>query len=219
MLSQNKKIKQSSGDKYIVFNFGIPAFASTTGIRTCPLAGECKKGCYAQQGAYTWSNVSQAYERRLEETLAETFIDKMGEELNKKLKTAQRTGKQVVVRIHDSGDFYNRKYLNKWLMIIGSYPNVHFYAYTKMVPLFRRVKRYGLVPDNFTVIYSEGGQMDWQIDTETDRHARVFSSHEELLAAGYADATKNDLVAALGENNKIGLVYHGAKSKSWETNK
>ena len=30
----------------------------------------------------------------------------------------------------------------------------------------------------------------------------------------YIDASKDDSVA-LGPNNKIGLVYHGAKSKNW----
>lgn len=214
MLAQNKKIKKSGNNDYVVYNFGIPAFISQAGIKTCPLAGTCAKGCYAKQGAYVWSNVSQAYEKRLESTLKQTFITEMDKLIKTKHKNLSKQNKKLVIRIHDSGDFYNRKYLNKWLEIIKSNPEVIFYAYTKMIPLFKSVQ----LPSNFIVIYSEGGQRDDLINSETDRHARVFPSKDELIKQGYSDASENDLVACLGPNHKIGLVYHGAKSKNWATN-
>lgn len=48
-------------------------------------------------------------------------------------------------------------------------------------------------------------------------HSRVFGSLEELEAAGYDDASKDDKVAFLSESGKVGLVYHGVKSKAWST--
>lgn len=216
LLTQNSKMRKSGGDKYAIFNFGIPAYQSKTGIKTCPLAGQCAKGCYAQAGAYVWSNVAQAFEARLE--LAETakFVPSMNQAIATKLKTANKKGQQLVIRIHDSGDFYSLEYTLKWFDIMTNNPDVLFYAYTKSVPMFNRLRKQGKVPNNFVLLYSEGGLADNQIK-EGDRHSRVFSSLEELQAAGYDDASNDDKVAFLSESGKVGLVYHGVKSKQWST--
>jgi hypothetical protein len=52
--------------------------------------------------------------------------------------------------------------------------------------------------------------MDGKIDPSRS-HARVFSSHEDRIGSGYADGTKSDVPAALGEV-RIGLVYHGTEN-------
>lgn len=218
LLTQNNKMKKSiniNGKKYRVFNFGIPAYKSKDGSMTCPLAGKCATGCYAQQGAYVWSNVAQAFEKRYQLTKTDEFKERMRKEIKTKVKTAMNRKETLVIRIHDSGDFYSLDYILKWIDIILEFSGVHFYAYTKMLPTFKRMEE--RLPDNFTLIYSEGGKADDMIDTNTMRHSRVFSSHEELERAGYADASSNDLVAALGDNHRIGLVYHGANSKAWTT--
>lgn len=183
--------------------FGIPAYKAQDGMLTCPAAKDCIKGCYARQGTFTWSNVNQAYENRLELTKQINFVDTIVNELDRR-KTIK------IVRIHDSGDFYNKEYLNKWLEIINKKPNIRFYAYTKMIPLFLGLK----LPKNFTVIYSYGGKFDSEIDTSKDRHSKVFNSLSELKKHKYSDVTTND-IKAMGKSNKIGLVYHGAKSKAW----
>jgi hypothetical protein len=63
------------------------------------------------------------------------------------------------------------------------------------------------LPDNFTLIKSEGGKRDDMIDAANDRHARIFKTEVELLAEGYANASDNDLIA-IGNNPKIGLLAH-----------
>jgi hypothetical protein len=123
---------------------------------------------------------------------------------------------KVVIRIHDSGDFYSRNYAEKWFAIMRECPDVEFYAYTKMVPLFRLKSMREIKPDNFTVIFSEGGKWDDMI-RDHDRHSRVFASEDELIAAGYDNASDDDTVAFRSESGKIGLVYHGAKSKQATT--
>lgn len=218
IFSQNKKIKDSGDLHNLVINFGIPAYQSKTGLKTCPMAGICAKGCYATMGAYIWSNVASVYEERLALTLKPDFAAIAQLELDRYIKRATKTSKQLIVRIHDSGDFYNLDYINKWLRIINNNPSVKFYAYTKMVPIFKRLQSLGSIPDNFTLIYSFGGLSDNLIDVEKDRHSQVFSSLAELVASGYVDTTENDL-NAIGVNNKIGLVYHGYKSKTWTTAK
>lgn len=190
LLTQNSKLKKTSKLNNVrVFNFGIPA------QDTCIWAGECKKFCYASKGAYIWSNVKPAFERRLEATKQNNFPQLMIAEITKK--------KATHVRIHDSGDFYSREYVQKWFKVMDSMPNVTFYAYSKSLPLFDGVK----LPANFVLIKSEGGKRDDLINPSIDRHARIFKTVDELLAAGYANASENDLVA-IGNNKNVGLVAH-----------
>jgi hypothetical protein len=111
--------------------------------------------------------------------------------------------KATHIRIHDSGDFYSREYLHKWFKVMESLPHVQFYAYSKSLPLLANER----LPSNFTLIKSLGGKADKDINLDTDRHARIFKTMSELTAAGYSNASDNDLVATF-ENPKIGLLVH-----------
>ena len=217
-LAKNAKIAKSSDDDSIVYNFGIPAYRSSEGEITCPAAGRCAKaaGCYAMQKTYTWDNVSAAYEMRFQLTKRDDFVDLMVRAVQFCEAKALKNGKQMYVRIHDSGDFYNLEYIAKWFQIMQACPSVKFYAYTKQVRVFRKLKNAGAwqIPLNFTLIYSFGGVFDSEINIHEDRHARVFSTREELELAGYAYTNDNDLIA-IGANKKIGLVYHGDSNKEW----
>jgi len=200
-LTQNSKIAKMSGVR--TYNWGIPAYKSADGFKTCPNAAACAKGCYATMGAYRFSNVAKVFERRLKLAKSPRFGIIIDAEI--KRRKVQR------LRIHDSGDFFSREYLQTWLNVIKANPETQFYAYTKMVSWFNELRADGLIPENFIIIYSYGGTQDKLINRDTDRHSWVFSSVEALRAAGYADAHVDDSVA-LGDNHKIGLVYHGIKS-------
>lgn len=197
----NSKLKQDS-----IFTWGIPAGESKTGIITCPNAGACKRGCYAMQGFYVMPSVAVAQEARLSLALSPVFVDTIDAEIKRR--------KVKRLRIHDSGDFFSVGYTNSWLEIIRRNPGVRFYAYTKMVSFFKA--RQKLLPSNFHVIFSEGGTQDSKINQEKDRHSRVFATVGELKRAGYSDAHKRDKPSLLG-HQRIGLVYHGAPSRAWET--
>ena len=190
LLTQNSKLKKTSKETGLrVYNFGIPA------QDTCLWAGDCKKYCYASKGAYIWSNVKPAFQRRLDATKQDNFPELMIAEILKL--------NASVIRIHDSGDFYSREYLHKWFKVMDSLPHIKFYAYSKSLPLFKGER----LPDNFTLIKSIGGKRDDLIDITSDRHARIFKTESELIANGYANASNNDLIA-IGNNLKIGLLSH-----------
>ena len=187
------------------FNFGIPAYKAEDGFRTCPNAAACIIGCYANAGAYVFSNVKKTFEARLAATKSDTFEAQINSELaNKRVER---------LRIHDSGDFYSLKYAERWLTIIRNNPTIQFYAYTKMVTMFKKLTTEGKIPSNFVLIYSFGGTQDKLIDVNVDRHSRVFETHAARRKAGYSDTTKDDK-HAVGKNPKVGLVYHGTKSYS-----
>lgn len=199
LLSQNSKMKKS-GKR--IFNFTLPAFKAANGELTCPNAKNCISGCYARQGAYIWNTVSKKHNANYIASKHEFFTVKIASEID-----SMRI-KPTHIRIHDSGDFYSLQYFKKWVKIAQNYPNIQFYAYTKMISM---IKDYGQLPENFKIIFSYGGSEDHLINPINDRHSWVFESIEQLVNSGYINASSNDL-QALTENKNVGLVYHGAKS-------
>lgn len=199
LLTQNSKLKKTSkltGRR--VFNFGIPAYKSASGKLTCPFAGECVKFCYAQKGAYSWSNVKPAFEKRYELTKTDDFVNEMNKEIAKK--------KPDYVRVHDSGDYYSKAYLDKWIEIAIHNPHVRFYSYTNSVELLKAAE----LPDNYDIIFSDSGKQKDKINTNVDRHTRIFTNLAEMTLAGYVNAMETDLNATKWFNatNKVGLIFH-----------
>lgn len=190
LLRPNKKLKKSQSK---VLKFSLPAG------RTCPMAGECRRYCYASKGTFKFKGSVAAHERNLQLSKQPKFSDRISTEIKAMHK------RPAYIRIHDAGDFYSCAYLIKWIEVAAANPNIKFYAYTKSVSL---LKSQANLPENFKVIYSYGGLEDAMIDPETDRHARIFASKEELLAAGYVNAMDNDTVACDNPNHRIGLVAH-----------
>lgn len=213
ILTQNAKMKKSSQNGIDVYNFGIPAFLSQNGMKTCPQASHCATGCYARSGTYRFGNVVSAYEARLTLTQNESFVDLLIAEITSKLVRSKMKHNKCVIRIHDAGDFYNETYFEKWLKIVRAFQNeplAYFYAYTKMVSQSEAYRNE--IPDRLRMIYSFGGKQDSQIDTVNHWHSKVFQSETDLIAASYSDATQDDMVAALGVSKRIGLIYHGSKN-------
>lgn len=208
VFSQNAKMKNSSQNGIHLYNWGIPAYKSQNGTLTCPNASKCIIGCYAKSGAYVWSTVAQAYENRLNLSRTKGFEQVIVYHIDKLL-SKHKTG-TIMIRIHDSGDFYSLEYLKAWSKIADLFKGtrVKFYAYTKMVQMCK--DNANDLSQNLTLIYSFGGRQDNLINVEVDRHSFVFQSEAECASMGYSDASHDDMIA-LGTNNKIGLVYHGTK--------
>jgi hypothetical protein len=199
LLTQNSKLKKTSKSLGLrVFNFGIPAYKSASGKLTCPFADACVKFCYAKKGAYIWSNVQPAFEKRYQLSKTDDFVNKMNHEIAKK--------KPDYVRVHDSGDYYSRAYLDKWLAVAIHNPSVRFYSYTNCVEMLKSVT----LPANYDVIFSDSGKQKHLINEDKDRHTRIFHSHNELISAGYTDASNIDLMATkwFNKTNKVGLIFH-----------
>ena len=198
LLTQNAKMKKTSKEnKAKILNFSIPAYKTKSGKSTCPFAGGCQAYCYAQKGNYTrFPIVQELMEKKYLLSKQDNFPLLINTEIQKK--------KPTHVRIHDSGDFYSPLYLQKWVDIANDNKEVIFYAYTKSIKFF--VEGFA-VPTNLKIIFSEGSKTDNLINVNKHRHARIFKTSEELTAAGYIDASSNDL-QAITENKKVGLIFH-----------
>ena len=199
LLTQNSKLKKTSKALGLrVFNFGIPAYKSASGRVICAMADECVEWCYAKKGAYIWSNVQPAFENRYQLSKTDDFIDAMNNEIKRK--------KPDYVRVHDSGDYYSKAYLQKWIQVAIHNPSVKFYSYTNMVDMMLKTS----LPDNYDIIFSDSGKQKNLIDERKHRHTKIFTSTSDMLSAGYTDASAVDLMATkwFNKTNKVGLVFH-----------
>lgn len=209
MSEANRKYqKHYNRRKFLMF--GLPAHKSASGLITCPGAGKCLIGCYAQQGWYRSWKVKRLQERRLRLTFkGEKFVQAINQEIQRR--------KPKVVRIHDSGDFYDISYLERWVRICFMNPAVTFFTYSKMAPIIKAAQKTGPMPSNLFIVLSEGGIWDKLINQATDLFACVFSNIRDLRQAGFVNGNDNDLALILKGHKKIGLVYHGYNCKKFST--
>jgi len=197
---------------YRVVSFNIPAGGyemEDKAYTTCPGAGACLALCYARQGTFLFKGSKRVRidnHQLLLTTYATSGLDGVVDILDHAVKSMSK--RVAVVRLHDSGDFFKKWYVEAWMEVIKRNTDILFYAYTKSFPMFKGMD----IPDNFRVTYSFGGRFDSQVDGP---NARIFATLDERIAAGYVDGNDSDMPAILGEHN-IGLVYHGVKKPTKE---
>ena len=169
LLKQNEKMKHSNGAYEQFFNIG---FAALTGIaldentnelivvNTCPGAGSCKVDCFALKGgkvqfAGPWLSDGKILTYLLNDP--DGFSMQLKGEIRKEAAEGKAGSKgfedgwNVTVRWHDAGDFFSPEYMELAFDIAREFPEVKFYAYTKMAGA-----ALGDKPENFIINWSEG---------------------------------------------------------------
>jgi hypothetical protein len=98
------------------------------------------------------------------------FKSQFENELRAKATSLIKKGKKVIVRWHDAGDFFSPEYLDLAYGIAKDFPQVLFYAYTKMASVAKSQK-----PSNFIINFSMGAtpEQEKQIDFGKDKHSTV----------------------------------------------
>ena len=184
LLKQNEKMEHSDGSTSIFFNVGLPALKGLavneeTGdfviVDTCPGAGACQTYCYAMKGGYVqWKASSMAQTRVLNFLLndPEGFKHMMEQELGKAQRKYASGGTKVVVRWHDAGDFFSSEYLDVAYDIAAMFPDIDFYAYTKMASAAQAQR-----PANFKMNFSQGAKRgeEKQINFVKTKHSKVVA--------------------------------------------
>ena len=128
----NKKLPKDT----LIFN--LPARI------TCPgRTSFCEDKCYALKAERMYKQVLPARKSNFDASRLPSFVPDMQALL---LKQSRRFNR---VRVHESGDFYNQRYLDSWFLIAKTFPEKTFYAYTKSIHL-----NYSGKPDNFVLIAS-----------------------------------------------------------------
>lgn len=202
IMTDKHTILSHKNDKMITSSIDGRYFLSwsITPVDTCPGADKCKSGCFGLTGHYATPSVKMNLADNYTLSQSDLFVDIMTNEIRRYMYV-----KNLFIRVHAVGDFYDMDYLKKWVAIANNNPSVTFYAYTKSVMLF---KEYGQLPDNMIVIYSYGGKYDNLINPDKDKIAVVFPTLESI-PSGYVDCGDDDYNAII--NQKTALVYHSNK--------
>ena len=137
---KNRKLVPSEDVDFIIWN--LPA------VMTCPFrTPSCEKACYARKAERAYPQVLPSRMRNLEISKRDDFVLRMT--LTILYIRWKSKKKWLIVRIHESGDFYNKEYAEKWLEIarLCKGENIKFICYTKSFPYFDGVK----LPKNFSL--------------------------------------------------------------------
>lgn len=111
------------------------------------------------------------------------------------------------MRIHDSGDFFNKDYFGAWLTVAEEFPNIIFYAYTKSLPYW--LVLLDSIPVNMFLTASKGGRLDHLIDRYQLKYAQVVYSVEEAEKLGLT--IDHDDSNMYTHPNPFALLIHGTQ--------
>ena len=180
----NKKLKESDRVGFLIWN--LPA------VVTCPFATDhCIDFCYARKAENMYPDALPSRQKHFDISRQSDFVDRMIYTIDAELSRQKYRNKKVVFRIHESGDFYNRAYAEKWLAIARHYvgnDQIVFVAYTKSVAYFDGVD----LPGNFFLLASV-----WD-DTKPENleiirrnNFRIYTAYagpdlENAIASGYS---------------------------------
>lgn len=113
---------------------------NTRAIEDCPFRSEgCEAVCYATKGNHMFPSVIESRIRSYEVSKKENFSETMTYTIRYLLKTKRYRDAIMLIRIHESGDFYSLQYLKKWVRIWARFnytKKVRFVFYTKSFMFF-----------------------------------------------------------------------------------
>lgn len=187
----NDKYHLSDGNMKLVptkevnfFIWNIPAKL------TCPNStAHCRKECYAVKSEKRFpETVLKARHDNWEMSKLPTFVDDMVYFILKGLKNQRKP--KLIVRIHESGDFYSQEYADKWMEIIRKVNSqcpdnkeITFIAYTKSFSFFDGKE----LPKNFALrasVWDDTKESDkeiiarngWNVYTAVEK----FTDHDDF---------------------------------------
>ena len=109
------------GKKVGIFN--LPPKKTCTPTQWCLSGNNGKPKCYALRNNFLLPNVIKGMEDRYQESLQDDFVQRISDEINHKA--------IKYFRIHSSGDFYSKEYVQKWIKIAQNCPNTLFRSTTR----------------------------------------------------------------------------------------
>ena len=114
-------------------------------ILDCPLrSAGCEEVCYATKGNHQFPTVKESRERSYNETKRADFAAAMIYTINIEKRGRRYKNAIMIVRIHESGDFYSVQYLRKWLKVWKYFlknDGVVFVFYTKSFRFFNMLTK------------------------------------------------------------------------------
>ena len=222
----NKPLFFSRGNAKLdksTLTFSLPAG------HACPFAKDCRSCVHRETGKIQdgphakircYATTAEALFRNIRESRWNNF------ELLKAAKTTpgmvalietelKRRKAAKMVRIHQSGDFFNLAYFDAWLEVARRFPHLIFYGYTKALPFW--AKRRDCIPANMQLTASEGGTHDHLIKLLKLRSAKVVFS--EQAAADLGLEIDHDDTHCWKSKKSFAILLHGTQPAGSEAGK
>jgi len=177
----NRKLVPTKEVNFFIWN--LPA------VFTCPNRTEmCEAECYAKKAEQVYPEVLPARWDNFAMSKLPTFVQDMTAFITDRAIKMRKP--ELIVRIHESGDFYSRRYANDWLQIVRNVESadlkgkkVTFIAYTKSFRYFDGV----VLPESFKLrasVWADTKQSDldtiarngWNVYTAVDH----FTDHDDF---------------------------------------
>lgn len=244
MITERLKFGEGNAKLFGIYTFSLPSGWTCPGASLCLAKavriGNKTKLIRGEDSEFT------CYQASLE-SIFPTLYEMVHYNLNllKRVKTAVAMAELIhvslpfpcrTVRIHVGGDFFNEEYFRAWCIVAKNNPNVLFYAYTKSIRVWKKLRH--LVPSNFILTASKGGKFDKEITRGMKTCEVVFSPEEALeknIPIDHDDshayspgvkrfatllhgkqAANSKAGKALSELKKRGMGVYNSKSKGWD---
>lgn len=194
----NANDKLSDNENYSFYIFNLPS------LITCPYSTNiCRKTCYAKSAENMFPLVRSSRSRNLEESKKDSFVNDMVDYIAYLINSKKNKNKQIIFRLHESGDFYNQEYVNKWIEIAGNFReyNIIFQAYTKSIKFF---KDKNLNDINIKILFSE---MPDTKAKDLELAKQMNMSIFKLLPVG--EKEDKDMIICPTECTKCMMCYKG----------
>lgn len=141
ILSGNDKLRDyddaETGTAYRYAQF------NTRAVLDCPFrSAGCERVCYATKGRHNCENVKASRSRSADASRRADFAEAMTYTIKVEKQAGRYAGKVMLIRIHESGDFYSVQYLRKWVRVwaaLADADGVQFVFYTKSFPFFLKL--------------------------------------------------------------------------------
>lgn len=109
-------------------------------VKDCPFrSAGCKAVCYATKGNHVFPSVKESRERSYKESRRKDFAESVVFSIRTEKDSKRYKNSIMLVRIHESGDFYSLQYLRMWVRAwekLAGDEGVQFVFYTKSFPFF-----------------------------------------------------------------------------------
>lgn len=111
--------------KVKAFMFSLPP------VKSCLNNKSCKDACYAKKAYNQYPSAKNLWDDNF--SLVKHDLDALYLDLLVQLHDiSKKAAHKRVIRIHQSGDFYNQAYINMWADLAEQFPTILFYGYTKV---------------------------------------------------------------------------------------
>lgn len=105
----------------------------------------CNISCYAKRGNFSYPYVQKAMQHNLKQSKEPLFWKRVCLQIeNIILDTGVKR-----IRLHSSGEFYDKQYYKKWVKVTKSFPDIKFLAYTRNTDI-----DFSTAPNNFVIYFS-----------------------------------------------------------------